>query len=104
MGKYKFVIVILLGLFSFNLQAQIVSYVKYKHEADLIVYEVDYKWQADITYVLVNKRYEAKDGVWYISDRKEGIRLYRAKYRHEADVLVFRVKYRHEIKGKIDNQ
>lgn len=101
MGKYKFIIVILLGLFSFNSQAQIVSYVKYKHEADFIVYEADYKWQADIVYVLTDKRYEAKDGVWFKSDKKDGIRLYRAKYRHEADLLVFRVKYRHEIKGRL---
>ena len=102
-SKYNFIIVILLGLFSFNSQAQIVSYVKYKHEADLIVYEVDYKWQADICYTICANRYEAKDGIWCISDRKEGIRLYRAKYRHEADILVFRVKYKHEIKGRIDN-
>ena len=43
MGKYKFIIVILLGLFSFNSQAQIVSYVKYKHEADILVFKVKYK-------------------------------------------------------------
>ena len=94
---------ILFLLLSFTSKAQIVSYVKYKHEADLIVYEVDYKWQADICYTICANRYETKNGVWYISDRKEGIRLYRAKYRHEADILVFRVKYKHEIKGKIDN-
>lgn len=97
----KILITLLLGILSYNSQAQIVSYVTYKHEADFIVYEVNYKWQADITYVLTDKRYEAKDGVWCISDRKEGIKLYRAKYKHEADILVFRVKYKHEIKGKL---
>ena len=97
----KILFIILLGVLSHNLNAQVVSYVKYKHEADFIVYEADYKWQADIAYVLTDKRYEAKDGVWFTSDKKDGIRLYRAKYRHEADLLVFRVKYRHEIKGRL---
>ena len=100
----KLLLILGLILFTSNVEAQIVSYVKYKHEADYIVYEVDYKWQSDIAYVQTENRYEAKNGVWYVSDRKEGIKLYKAKYRHEADLLVFRVGYRHDIKGKIDEQ
>lgn len=95
---------ILFLLLSFTSKAQIVSYVKYKHEADLVVYEVDYKWQADICYTLSEYRYEAKVGVWYISDRKEGIKLYKAKYKHEADILVFKVRYKQDIKGRLDEQ
>lgn len=93
---------VLFLILSFTSKAQVVSYVKYKHEADYIVYEVDYKWQADVVYVQTENRYEAKNGIWYISDRKEGIKLYKAKYKHEADLLVFRVGYRHDIKGKIE--
>ena len=92
---------VLFLLLSFTSKAQVVSYVKYKHEADYVVYEVDYKWQADLTYVETMNRYEAKQGVWYVSDRKEGIKLYKAKYKHEADLLIFRVGYRHDIKGEV---
>jgi hypothetical protein len=93
---------ILFLLLSFSSKAQVVSYVKYKHEADLVVYEVDYKWQADLTYVETMNRFEAKQGIWYVSDRKEGVKLYKAKYKHEADLLIFRVGYRHDIKGKLN--
>lgn len=102
MMKIKYLILLL--LFPLIGEAQVVSYVKYKHEANYIVYEVDYKWQADIAYVRTENRYEAKNGIWYISDKKEGIKLYKTKYKHEADLLVFRVGYRHDIKGKINNE
>jgi hypothetical protein len=95
---------ILFLLLSLSSKAQVVSYVKYKHEADLVVYEVDYKWQADICYVITEHKYKAGGGVWWISEEKRGIKLYKAKYRHEADILVFKVRYEHDIKGRIDEQ
>lgn len=95
---------ILFLLLSLTSKAQVVSYVKYKHEADFIVYEVDYKWQSDICYNITKHKYQAGGGVWWISDRKEGIKLYKAKYKHEADLLVFKVNYRQDIKGRLDEQ
>ena len=95
---------ILFLLLSFTSKAQVVSYVKYKHEADFIVYDVEYKWQSEITYFITEHRYEAKGGVWYVSDKKEGIKLYVTKYKHEADLLIFEGMYKHEIKGRLDEQ
>lgn len=98
----RFICILVLSVLSFSVKAQVVSYVKYKHEADFIVYEVDYKWQSDICYTTTQHLYEAKGGVWYVSDKKEGIKLYKTKYKHEADLLVFKVGYKHDIKGRLD--
>lgn len=96
--------IVLFLLLAVTSKAQVVSYVDKKHEADLIVFDVDYRFQSDIVYFVTEHRYEAKGGVWYVSDKKEGIKLYVTKYKHEADLLIFEGMYEHEIKGRIDEQ
>lgn len=107
MGKYKFIIVILLGLFSFNSQAQVLEQVKYKHQADVIVYFVYYKYQADAV-VYEGKRYEARQqqGIWYYDDKDPyRLKIYVTEYQHEADINIFVAlkKWEVEVDGFYNN-
>ena len=103
----KFIVVILLGLFSFNSQAQIINVCEYDRQSNVNVYYTKYKHEADIVVMMVDWKWEAQYGMWWIDRRNTSINqatiqpklsIYETKYKHNADFIVYRTKWKHEVR------
>ena len=103
----KFIVVILLGLFSFNSQAQIINVCEYDRQSNVNVYYTKYKHEADIVVMMVDWKWEAQYGMWWIDQRNTSINqatiqpklsIYETKYKHNADFIVYRTKWKHEVR------
>ena len=94
-------IVIGLLLLCSKLQAQVINFVDYAHQADLKVYFVEYKHEADIVVYYVDYKSETlQPGIWWQGDRYDSDRIdvWVSRYKHEADVRVFVGEYKHEVR------
>ena len=71
-----------------------VYYTKFKHEADIVIMVVDWKWKAQY-------------GMWWVDERNQTLNqihiqpklsIYECKYKHNADFIVYRTKWKHEVR------
>ena len=100
----KKILIIILLLFTTQLKSQTITWVNYPHYADIKVFFVEHKWQADIVvwYAPSNKRliYGYRPGVWIESPKYgyPGLKLWKAKYKHQADFKVYVAQRRYEVR------
>ena len=89
------------------LNGQVINVCDYKHQADVNVYYTKFKNEADVVVMMVDRKYEAWFGKWFIDGGDGGnngettwcgLKIYEVKYKHEADYIVYVTKFAHEIK------
>ena len=91
---------LLSSVLALSAKAQVIEFVKYKSEAQVIVHFVENKYEAKAC-VWEGPRWESKEhmGVWsYDSKDPYRIRVYITKYKHEADMVICVVENKWEIK------
>ena len=103
----RLLLILGLILFTSNVKAQVINYVKYEWQADIKVYFVKYEYEADITVFRTNHKYKAsKPGCWWWDDKGENgdeyssdkLNVWVCKYKYQSDYNVYVGKYEYQIK------
>jgi hypothetical protein len=99
--RLKWIITFLLA-FNINVHSQIISFVAYKHQADITVSYVKYKHQADVIIYWAKYKHQAEPGIWYeVKDlskyNNDVIKVYVTYEKSKADFKVYFAKYKHEV-------
>ncbi len=94
-------------MLSTNAKAQIINVCKYDRQSNVNVYYTKFKHEADIVVMMVDWKWEAQFGMWWIDERNTSINqttiqpklsIYETKYKHNADFIVYRTKWKHEVR------
>lgn len=102
--RYLAVLIAFLGV-NLTLNAQTIDYVDMKYQADVNVYFVKWKHQADaVVYQSIYKSYSIKPGIWYVASgslhnhKRGAIKVRVVKYKSQADVLIYKTDWRYQVK------
>ena len=90
---------LLVSLIATSAKGQVIEFVKYKAQADVVVHFVDCKQEADVC-VWEGPKYAAQQvrGIWFYDDMDPyRVKVYIAKYKHEAEILIYVVDDKWEI-------
>jgi len=108
MMRNKLLLILGFVLFTSNVKAQIINFVKYEYQADIKVYFTNYKYEADIIVCKTNFKYkaESKPGHWYMGRRNDGdnkyssdrLNVYVVRYKYQSDYSVYISTFTWEIK------
>ena len=95
----RLLLILGLVLFTSNVKAQVINFVKYEYQADVKVYFVNYKYEADVVVCKTNHKYEAqsKPGYWYMGRENDGdnryasdrLNVYVVKYKYQSDYKIY---------------
>ena len=98
------VLITFLGVYLTS-NAQTIDYVDMEYQADVNVYFVKWKHQADaVVYQSLYKSYAREEGVWYIAhgtlhNHKRGaIKVRVVKHKYQADVLIYKTDWRYQVR------
>ena len=98
MVRNKLLLILGFVLFTSNVKAQVINYVKYEWQADIKVYFVNYEYESDITVFRTNFKYKAsKPGYWWWDDKGENgdeyssdkLNVWVCKYKYQSDYSVY---------------
>ena len=107
--KRRVGLVLIAGLLmlSTNAKAQIINVCEYDRQSNINVYYTKYKHEADIVVMMVDWKWEAQFGMWWVDERRTSINqatiqpklsIYEVNNKHAADFIVYRTKWKHEIR------
>ena len=106
--KRRVGLVLIVGLLMLNTnaKAQIINVCEYDRQSNVNVYYTKWKHEADIVVMMVDWKWEAQYGMWWV-DKSNGsinqatiqprLSIYESKWKHEADFIVYRTKWKHEV-------
>lgn len=107
--KRRVGLVLIAGLLMLNTnaKAQIINVCEYDRHANINVYYTKYKHEADIVVMMVDWKWEAQYGMWWVDEGRQTLRqttiqpklsIYETKYKHAADFIVYLTKWKHEVR------
>ena len=88
-------------------KAQIINVCEYDKQSNVNVYYTKWKHEADIVVMMVDWKWEAQFGMWWIDEANRNINqasiqprlsIYEVKAKRDADFIVYRTKWKHEIR------
>ena len=88
-------------------KAQIINVCEYDKQSNVNVYYTKWKHEADIVIMVVDWKWEAQYGMWWIDEANRNINqatiqprlsIYEVKAKRDADFIVYRTKWKHEIR------
>ena len=96
--RYLAVLIAFLGV-NLTLNAQTIKFVDNEYQADVNVYFVKWKHQADaVIYQSQYRSYAREEGVWWVNKGFGGVKVKIVKYKHQADVKVFVTDWRYQVR------
>lgn len=107
--KRRVGLVLIAGLLMLNTnaKAQIINVCEYDRQSNVNVYYTKYKHEADIVVMMVDWKWEAQYGMWWVDEGRQTLRqttiqpklsIYETKYKHAADFIVYLTKWKHEVR------
>jgi hypothetical protein len=107
--KRRVGLVLIAGLLmlSTNAEAQIINVCEYDRQSNVNVYYTKYKHEADIVVMMVDWKWKAQFGMWWVDERNTSINqasiqpklsIYEVNNKHAADFIVYRTKWKHEVR------
>ena len=107
--KRRVGLVLIAGLLMLNTnaKAQIINVCEYDRQSNVNVYYTKFKHEADIVVMMVDWKWEAQYGMWWVDERRQTLNqihiqpklnIYETKYKHAADFIVYRTKWKHEVR------
>ena len=90
-----------------NAKAQIINVCEYDRQSNVNVYYTKFKHEADIVVMMVDWKWKAQYGMWWVDERRQTLNqihiqpklnIYETKYKHAADFIVYRTKWKHEVR------
>jgi|TARA_R110001592_G_scaffold48904_1_gene153220 hypothetical protein len=107
--NYRVGLVLITGLLmlSTNAKAQIINVCEYDRQSNVNVYYTKWKHEADIVVMMVDWKWQAQYGMWWIDEGRQTLNqasiqpklsIYETKYKHNADFIVYRTKWKHEVR------
>ena len=88
-------------------KAQIINVCEYDKQSNVNVYYTKFKHEADIVVMMVDWKWEAQFGMWWIDETNTSINqasiqprlsIYETNNKHDADFIVYRTKWKHEVR------
>tara|TARA_R110000796_G_scaffold133382_2_gene248960 strand:- start:473 stop:859 length:387 start_codon:yes stop_codon:yes gene_type:complete len=90
-----------------NAKAQIINVCEYDRQSNVNVYYTKWKHEADIVVMVVDWKWEAQFGMWWVDEANGSINqasiqpklsIYETNNKHNADFIVYRTKWKHEVR------
>jgi hypothetical protein len=88
-------------------KSQIINVCEYDKQSNVNVYYTKFKHEADIVIMVVDWKWEAQYGMWWIDEANRSINqasiqprlsIYETNNKHDADFIVYRTKWKHEVR------
>jgi len=96
--KELILISLLILTFSFSSKSQKVFEVKYKNEADVVIFITQNLYDADLKVYVTQYPSDVNGfrGIWYFTkyEYDADLKIYYTKYRSEANLIIYLTKYR----------
>ena len=88
-------------------KSQIINVCEYDKQSNVNVYYTKFKHEADIVIMVVDWKWEAQYGMWWIDEANTSINqasiqpklsIYETRRKNNADFIVYRTKWKHEVR------